>query len=153
MVNGRNPESGEQVVRTIESNGGEAVFIGADMLIKEQARNMVRKAIEHSGQVDILVSSAGAGASVSANDTSKRAASLFADSDPEDIADFLTTNTLRKLNPVHAVVDHMISRQSGAVLIMTSQGGRVATPGQTALSLHAGGLILMPSVVARELAR
>ncbi|MFO1188924.1 MAG: SDR family NAD(P)-dependent oxidoreductase [Alphaproteobacteria bacterium] len=54
-----------------------------------------------------------------------------------------------KLNPARAVVDHMVERQKGSIVFITSEGGRFPTPGQTTTSLMAGGLIMMTKVVAR----
>lgn len=153
VVNGRSEESGSAVVSEIERAGGEALFVSADMLLKSEAIGLIDRAVERFGRIDILVSSAGANSSNPVGDNSQRAESLFLPSDPEEIADFLRVNTLRKLNPVHAAATRMAAQGSGSVLIMTSQGGRVATPGQTAVSLHAGGLIMMTKVVAKELSR
>jgi 2-hydroxycyclohexanecarboxyl-CoA dehydrogenase len=47
----------------------------------------------------------------------------------------------------------MRPRGGGSVVFLTSEGGRVPTPGQTAVSTFAGGLIRASKVIARELAR
>ncbi|HEC31545.1 MAG TPA: SDR family NAD(P)-dependent oxidoreductase, partial [Deltaproteobacteria bacterium] len=39
--------------------GGEVIAIPVDVTIPEQAKNFVRKAIEHYGTIDILVNNAG----------------------------------------------------------------------------------------------
>src|SRR5262249_10137118 len=52
-----------------------------------------------------------------------------------------------------AITAHMTERNSGSILFITSEAGRIATPGQTAGSLFSGGLIMMTKVLAKELAR
>lgn len=151
VVNGRDPVAGEQVVRQIRETGGIASFVQADMLDKQQAQGLVRSALDSYGRVDVMVASAGT--SASAKDPHRRSYGLFAETDPDAVAETVAKATLIKLNPVRAVVEHMIARGSGSILFITSEGGRVATPGQTAVSLFSGGLIMMTKVVAKELAR
>jgi NAD(P)-dependent dehydrogenase (short-subunit alcohol dehydrogenase family) len=53
IVSGRNPERGEQVVRSIRDEGGKARFVGADLSTGDGVR-----ALAAAGPVDILVNNA-----------------------------------------------------------------------------------------------
>lgn len=58
------------------------------------------------------------------------------------MAALVAENTSAKLFPVQAALPFMRPRGAGSVIFLTSEGGRVPTPGQTAVSTFAGGLIL-----------
>ncbi len=141
---GRNPAAGDKLVREIEAAGGNAAFFAADMMDAAQARDMVARAIAHFGRVDILVASAGAPSAVQG---------LFTDVEPNDVAEQIAKTVRIKFNPVKAVVPHMIAQKSGAILFITSEGGRYPTPGQTTVSYHSAGLIMSAKVIAKELSR
>ncbi|MBV8885700.1 MAG: glucose 1-dehydrogenase [Chroococcidiopsidaceae cyanobacterium CP_BM_RX_35] len=53
------PEKAEEVVNQIKQQGGEATAIQADMSQIDQIQQLVEQAVEHYGQLDILVSNAG----------------------------------------------------------------------------------------------
>ena len=59
VVNGRNRERGEQVVKSIENRGGSALFVQADVRQQEENQKMVQSTLEQFGGVDIVVSCAG----------------------------------------------------------------------------------------------
>ncbi|MCZ4313936.1 SDR family oxidoreductase [Comamonadaceae bacterium G21597-S1] len=144
VVTGRNMVAGGELVRLIKGAGGEAVYFGADIEDGVQARDMVSRAIAHFGRVDIMVASAGA---------STAAQGIFSDIDPSAVAEQVARTIRIKLNPVHAVLPHMLERKCGAILFITSEGGRFPTPGQTTVALHSAGLIMAAKVMAKELSR
>lgn len=53
------PEKAEEVVNQIQQQGGEAIAIQADMSQVDQIQQLVTKAVEKYGQLNILVSNAG----------------------------------------------------------------------------------------------
>ncbi len=56
---GRTVELGEQVVEGIRREGGEAIFVRCDISKKAQINDLVAKAVEHYGTIDIVVNNAG----------------------------------------------------------------------------------------------
>ena len=56
---GRTVELGEQVVEEIQKEGGEAIFVRCDVSQKAQVDDLVAKAVEHYGTIDIVVNNAG----------------------------------------------------------------------------------------------
>src|SRR5688572_13659359 len=58
-VLGRRPEAGELVVKQVKANGGEAIFIQADVLDAEGLEKANEKMISLLGKNDILVNAAG----------------------------------------------------------------------------------------------
>ncbi len=58
VVHGRNRERGEAVAAAIRETGGEAVLVLGDMRQENDCRNLIRKAEEHFGRLDVLVNNA-----------------------------------------------------------------------------------------------
>lgn len=144
VATGRNRSAGDELVRAIEAAGGAALFLPADIENATETREMVATVVAKFGAVDILVASAGAPPAVQG---------IFADVDPDAIAEQIAKTVRIKLNPVHAVVPYMLERQSGTILFITSEGGRFPTPGQTTVAFHSAGLIMAAKVIAKELSR
>ncbi|WP_304137702.1 SDR family NAD(P)-dependent oxidoreductase [Mesonia mobilis] len=59
VVTDINEEHGNSVVKEIEANGGDAIFIKADTSKAEDSEMTVKKTIEKFGQLDIAVNNAG----------------------------------------------------------------------------------------------
>lgn len=58
VVTGRSQERGQSVCDEIKNQGGQAVFVPADLTRKEDAENLLQKAQEH-GNIRVLVNNAG----------------------------------------------------------------------------------------------
>ena len=54
-----NVEGGEETVRMIRDQGGEAVFVKTDVRVAEEVKNMAEKAVEAFGRLDIAFNNAG----------------------------------------------------------------------------------------------
>ena len=59
VVNGRNPDRGNAVVREIEENGGEAIFVQSDIARAGEVESLVQKTVNAFGKVTTLVPNAG----------------------------------------------------------------------------------------------
>lgn len=59
LVSGRDAGRGEQVVKEIVAAGGQAAFLGSDLADAASARDLAARALAVTGQVDVLVNSAG----------------------------------------------------------------------------------------------
>jgi len=59
VVVGRNEERGNRVVDTIKIDGGEAIFIKADVSQSSECENLFKTVLKEFGTVDILVNNAG----------------------------------------------------------------------------------------------
>jgi NAD(P)-dependent dehydrogenase (short-subunit alcohol dehydrogenase family) len=58
VVSGRDEGAGKAVIDEITSNGGEAIFIRADVGIEEDVKNLIQSAAEKWGKLDILINNA-----------------------------------------------------------------------------------------------
>lgn len=54
-----NKETGEETVRLIQEQGGEAFFVEANVAVSEDVQNYVNKAVEKYGRIDIFFNNAG----------------------------------------------------------------------------------------------
>lgn len=61
VVSDINEEKGNQVVEEIKSQGGDAIFVRADVAKPEDCENMVKKAAAEYGRLDIAFNNAGIG--------------------------------------------------------------------------------------------
>ena len=55
----RTVDAGEKVVRSIESEGGQAIFVRADVAVAEDVRRMISTAVNTFGKLDVLFNNAG----------------------------------------------------------------------------------------------
>lgn len=58
VVTGRSVERGEAVVADIKRQGGEAVFIRADIGREEEVRGLIEEAVRHHGRLTTLINNA-----------------------------------------------------------------------------------------------
>ncbi len=152
VVNGRNPDKGAAVVAQIEKLGSEAIFVKADVTKYEDMVDLVNRSIDRFGQVDVMVASAGGGGRRA--DTPRRTTGPYFNQQyiPE-LAQFTGDYVAARLNPIRAVLDHMIERRTGSLMMLTSEGGRFPTVGQVNMALASGAIVMATKTIAKELAR
>jgi len=54
-----NDTEGESIANEIRDSGGDAVYVHADVTSRPDTKGMISAAVEHSGQLDILINNAG----------------------------------------------------------------------------------------------
>ena len=54
-----NDTEGESIANEIRDSGGDAVYVHADVTSRSDTKQMISAAVEHSGQLDILINNAG----------------------------------------------------------------------------------------------
>lgn len=150
VVNGRSAEKAQAVVAEIEALGARACFAPGDVRDEAEMKAVVETAVNAFGGVDIVVANAG-GSDDQAR--SPRMRGPFERIELDLVGDFVSKALLGKLRIVQAAIPAMRARGGGSVVFVTSEGGRVATPGQTGLASFSGGLIMCSKVLSKELAR
>ena len=78
---------------------------------------------------------------------------LFLDSGPEFWDKVIAVNLRGPINVTHAVLAGMAERQSGRVVSIASDAGRVGSLGESVYSACKGGVIALTKTLAREMAR
>jgi 3-oxoacyl-[acyl-carrier protein] reductase len=117
VVNGRNCEAVEAVVAEIKGAGGTALAAPADVSNKREVEQMVGKATEAFGRIDVLVNNAGGSSG------SKTVEGLN-----EDDWDRVISNNLKSVFLCsQAVIPAMKQPKSGKIVNISSQAGRALT--------------------------
>ncbi len=144
VVNARSQGPALQVVEQIEGLGRKASFERADIWNYQEVKQMVDSAVQKFGKVDILVASGGGGGAPPES---------FHKIAPEAYMDVMRSHLFSRLYCVRAVLDHMMERQTGKIIIITSDAGRTPTPGESLIGGAAAALVLMTKALAQEIAR
>ncbi len=137
-----NENAANEVVEAIQSMGGKAIAVKADVAQKAEVENLVNSAIDTFGRLDILVNNAGF----------TRPAMMIKMT--EDQWDQVVDIHLKgAFLCAQAAGLHMKEQKSGKIINVTSVAGIVGTVGQINYSAAKGGIISMTKSIARELAR
>jgi NAD(P)-dependent dehydrogenase (short-subunit alcohol dehydrogenase family) len=142
VVSGRRAERGEAVAEAIRHDGGEAIFVGADVSVPEDIERLIREAVLAYGSLDILV-----------NNAATELTKPLAECTLQDFADVIDTN-LRGyfLATVHAL-EIMRARQRGVILNVNSVASEHPVPGTGLYSMAKGAVRQLTKATALEHAR
>ena len=138
------PEQGEKVAQEIHSinPGTQVKVIATDVTDNAQVESMVEQSINTFGQIDCLVNNVGW--------TIDR---LFLDKPREEYEKEVDVNLWSPINCIHAILPHMIERQSGSIVSLSSDAGRMGEYREAVYSACKGGVIALSKAVARETGR
>ncbi|MFD8573399.1 SDR family NAD(P)-dependent oxidoreductase [Streptomyces sp. NPDC059639] len=107
----RSVEEGEKVAAGLP----DAVYIGADVSVEEQARNLVAQTIEHFGRLDVLVNNAGRTRAVPHAD--------LTGASPELWREILDLNVIGTWQTTVAAMPHLTRTGAGCVVNISSIAG------------------------------
>jgi 3-oxoacyl-[acyl-carrier protein] reductase len=134
-------EAAEQVVKEINTTGGQASACQADVSDFQQAQDLVKFAVETFGNLDILVNNAGI--------TRDMLIMMMSEGDWDDV---MRTNLKSTFNCSKAAVKHMMRKRYGRIINISSVAGQMGNPGQTNYSASKAGQIGFTKSLAREVA-
>ena len=130
----------QSLVDEIEALGGSALAVQTDIGSFADIECLVRTAVDHYKQIDILFNNAGFGR-----------LDWLEELDPaDDIQDQIQVNLLGLIWLSQAVIPHMIERRSGHVINMASMAGLVATPTYTVYAASKFGVRGFSEALRRE---
>lgn len=127
---------------TVQNQGGTALGLALDVTNYPQAQAMVQQVLQQFGRIDVLVNCAGAWR-----------VNLFVDSQPADWAFEVNVCFMGVVNCTHAVLDPMIAQQSGKIVNIASDAGRVGEVRQAVYSGAKAAVIGFSKAVAKEVGR
>lgn len=108
----------QELQKEIEAEGGEALSVDTDLSQLDQIQDLVERALNSYGKIDILFNNAGFGRT-----------KWLEELDPvKDIELQIRVNLNAVIQMTRAVLPHMLERQSGHIINMASLSGFVATP-------------------------
>jgi NAD(P)-dependent dehydrogenase (short-subunit alcohol dehydrogenase family) len=135
IVTGRDRERGEQVVADIETAGGNARFIAADLRSPGGARELA----EVAGDVDVLVNNAGVFSFAATHETTS-----------EQIDDVLRVNIAAPFELTGAMAPAMAARGDGAVINVSTMAASFGLPGAAAYGASKAAVELLTKAWAAE---
>ncbi len=125
----------------LEAKGIKAVAIVGDVRNAEDVKNMISKAVETFGGIDILINNAGI--------TKDKPMAMMSEDDWDTVLDinlkgcFLCTKAAAKV---------MLKKKYGRIINVSSVAGAYGNPGQANYSASKGGMIGLTKTTAKELA-
>jgi 2-hydroxycyclohexanecarboxyl-CoA dehydrogenase len=143
FVNGRSAERGEQAVARLREISQDAHFIAGDCASYRDVAAVVDAVRSAAGRLDVLVSAGAEG---------ETGPAPFAELTPQQIEGEFRRRLLPRIFPVHAALP-ALRENGGSVVLLTTDAGRYATPGESVLGAVGASVILMTKVLAKEFSR
>lgn len=137
-----NEKAANEVVDALESMGGKAIAVKADVSQKSDADHLVAAAIETFGGLDILVNNAGF--------TRPAMMLKMTEEQWDQVVDIHLKGAFLCSQ---AAGNQMKEQKKGKIINVMSVAGLVGTVGQINYSAAKGGILSMTKSIARELAR
>lgn len=136
--------AGERVAAEVAalSTGASAIVIDADVTDPDKTDAMLAAAVAQLGSVDVLVNNVGW--------TVDR---LFLDKTRDEHIKEVDVNLWGAINCIRAVLPHMIERQSGAIVSISSDAGRMGEYREAVYAACKAGVIALSKSLARETGR
>lgn len=107
----------------------------------ENCKYIIDETVNKCGKIDILVNNAGISF-----------IGLFMDSSEEEINEIVNTNLMSTIYLSKYVLNHMISRNEGNILNISSMWGEVGASCEVLYSASKGGINLFTKALAKEMA-
>ena len=136
-----NADAANEVVAAINSAGGKASAVKADVRNLSEAEALIKATTEQYGKIDILVNNAGT--------TRDNVIMMMKEDDWDTVID---TNLKSAWNCSKVAVKAMMRKRYGRIVNITSVSGIAGQGGQTNYSASKAGLIGLTKALAREVA-
>lgn len=126
--------------KEICSSGGRAKAVKADVSVPEEAAGLVFACLDNFGTPDVLVNNAGIALPQK----------LITETSPDEFRRLLEVNIVGSFNCSREVLPHMIRKQSGSIVNVSSIWGRVGGSCEVAYSASKGAVISFTKALAKE---
>jgi 2-hydroxycyclohexanecarboxyl-CoA dehydrogenase len=133
---------GNTVAEEIHDMGAEALFIQTDVTDNNLVEQMVKRATDEFGHVDILV-----------NNVGWTIDQLFMEETRDKWEKVVSINLWGMLNCTRAVLDQMVERKHGVIVSLGSDAGKMGEFRQAVYSGCKGAVISITKALAKELGR
>jgi 3-oxoacyl-[acyl-carrier protein] reductase len=143
FINGRSAERGERAEARLREIGRDVRFIAGDCASYQDVAVVVDTARSLAGKLDILISAGAEG---------EMGPTPFAEMTPQQIESEFRKRLLPRVLPVHAALP-ALRENGGSVVLLTTDAGRYATPGESVLGAVGASIIMMTKTLAKEFSR
>jgi len=134
--------NGQKTAELAREQGVRAMVVKTDITKPEQCQAMVRKTLDEFGRLDVLVNCAGW--------VYDR---LFIDKPREEWVREVDINYWGVVNCIRAVIDHMIAQQSGRIVSIASDAGKVGEYREAVYAGAKAAVIAFSKSLAKEVGR
>jgi len=135
----RRPDRLEAVAKRIQERGGQVMTIVADVADEKQANEMVNKAAERWGRLDIVVNNAGV-----------MLLGKISGANTEDWRRMVGVNELGLMYTTHAALPFLQKQKSGHIVNISSVAGRTARAGSGAYNMTKWGVVAFSEALRQE---
>ncbi|MGQ0622470.1 MAG: SDR family NAD(P)-dependent oxidoreductase [Panacagrimonas sp.] len=142
---GRNPERGATACETVRgrARGVDVSFIKVDATDAADAVRAEAECRSRLGMIDVLVCTTGP----------SEPPRLLHNIPIQNVQPRIEEIMLPPLHMMHAVLPAMRQQKSGAIIVVASDAGKVATPGETLIGAAMGAIIMFSKAAALEVKR
>ena len=132
----------KETAQEIKSRGGQAIPVKMDITNSKEVKAVVEQVLKQCGKIDVLVNNAG-----------WDKIEPFVQSTEDTWDKVIAINLKGPVIVTRAVLDDMIKRNSGRIVSIASDAGRVGSSGEAVYSACKGGIIAFSKTLAREMVR
>jgi 2-hydroxycyclohexanecarboxyl-CoA dehydrogenase len=143
-------ERADAVAKEITDAGNTALGIKADITNLEEVQAMVSHGTEALGPVDILVNNAGVPVPIRSEEIAR---TIFIKSVPSEWKLQIDLNIYGWLNCTYSVIHSMVERNTGKILSVISEAGRIGEYNMVVYSGMKAGILGCTKALAREVGR
>jgi NAD(P)-dependent dehydrogenase (short-subunit alcohol dehydrogenase family) len=124
-------DDGERTVGEINSAGGTAAFVQADVSDAEQAEELIARAVERFGGLDVLANNAGIGGGMA----------RLHEIEPADFDRVIAVNLRGTFLCSKYAIPHFLAQHDGRIVNTASTYGLIGAPGAPAYCASKGAII------------
>lgn len=142
VVAGRNEQSIEETAKLVSDAGGNSSWRTCDATRLAETDALVEYVMNRYGRLDLMTTTVGG------SDTT-----LFIEEEPDYWKHVIEMNLFSAFNICKSALGPMTKQQSGSIVLMSSDAGKVGTLGETVYAAAKAGVIGFVKSLAREVAR
>jgi len=141
VVVGRNEEKGKRVVKEIEDQGGDALYVKTDITKASSVENLVRDTVMKYGKIDILH-----------NNAATMFSHMIWETTEEEWDQTIATNLKGVFLCSKYVIPHMIKQGGGSIINTASIWAEVVPSSYAAYCASKGGVVALTKAMAMDCA-
>ncbi len=138
-----NEEKGGKLASEINESGGKALFVRANVMSYDDTQRLFEQTVDAFKGVDILVNNAAAA----------RVFGELWEVDRDVWLDTINVNLLGTMNCTRSVIEHMVGKQYGRIVNVTSDAARVGEPRCAWYSASKAGVMGFTKGLARDVGK
>lgn len=145
VINGRNLQAGAAAVERIQKAGpdAEVQFLQGDLTDAARTGEICNEVLQRHGRVDLFLHAGGA-------EISPR---LFVDLPADAYQPLIDGHFTSLLHACRVIAPAMIKQEAGSIVVIASDAGKVATPGESIIGAMKAAVIMYVRTLALELSR